>query len=81
MEIDKTFDLESEKGSRKIERKARKRGEPSNLRGIYHKQVCIVTTTDWNGYEIFKAIGFRKPTNKDISLHFAKRISNKSVIL
>lgn len=80
VEIDETFDLASEKGNRKIERKARKRGEPSNLRGISHEQVCIVTTTDRNGHEIFKAVGFGKPTTKDILLHFAKRISNKSVI-
>lgn len=80
VEIDETFDLVSEKGNRKIKRKARKRGEPSNLRGISLKQVYIVTTTDRNGHEIFKAIGFGKPTTKDILLHFAKRISNKSVI-
>jgi hypothetical protein len=50
------------------------------MNGISHQQVCMVIPTDRNGHEIFRAIGFRKPTTINILLQFAKRISNKSVI-
>lgn len=54
IEIDETFELQSSKGSRILTRKARKRGEPSKYRGLSHEQVCIVTTTNRTGHEIFK---------------------------
>lgn len=80
VEIDETYDLISEKGNRTLKRKARKRGGPSNYRGISHEQVCIVTTTDRNGHEIFKAVGFGKPTTSTILQHFSKRIFAESII-
>lgn len=80
MKTKEAFNLASEKVTGKIARKARKRGKPSNIRGISHHQVCIITSTDRNGHEIFRAIGFGKPTTINILLQFAKRISNKSVI-
>lgn len=72
IEIDETFELESQKGCRKIQRKARKRGGPSSYRGLSHEQVCIVTTTDRNGHEIFKAVGYGKPTKNSILENFLK---------
>lgn len=62
IEFDEEYVLESQKGPRKIKRKAHKRGGHSKYRGISHEQVCIVTTTDRNGHEIFKMVGFGKPT-------------------
>ena len=53
----KLLNLKAKKGAgRNIQRKARKRGGPSSYRGLSHEQVCIVTTTDRNGHEIFKAV-------------------------
>ena len=80
IEIDETFELESQKGNRNIKRKARKRGEPSKFRGISHEQVCIVTTTDRNGHEIFKAVGSGKPTSNIILENFAEKLVEKSII-
>ncbi|TDW06788.1 ISXO2 transposase-like protein [Breznakia blatticola] len=80
IEIDETYELESQKGSRNIKRKARKRGEPSNFRGLSHEQVCIVTTTDRNGHEIFKAVGYGKPTSISILDNFERMLVKKSVI-
>lgn len=80
VEIDETYELESTKGKTPPNRKARRRGEPSKYRGISHEQVCIVTTTDRNGHEIFKAVGFGKPTTKSITDTFEKHISKKSII-
>lgn len=80
IEFDETYVLKSEKGTKNIKRKARKRGEPSNYRGLSHEQVCIVTTTDRNGHEIFKAIGFGKPTTYSILENFNKKLVPKSII-
>lgn len=80
VEIDETYELESTKGKTPPNRKARRRGEPSKFRGISHEQVCIVTTTDRNGHEIFKAVGFGKPTTESITDTFGKHIRKKSVI-
>lgn len=80
IEIDETFILESQKGCRDIQRKARHRGEPSNYRGLSHEQVCIVTTTDRIGHEIFKAVGFGKPTTNSILETFAQKLVKKSII-
>lgn len=80
IEIDETFELKSNKGTRNISRKARKRGEPSKYRGISHEQICIVTTTDRNGHEIFKMVGFGKPTTKSILKYFSKSLAKKSTL-
>ena len=63
IEFDETYELESTKGSIPERRKARHRGEPASLRVISHKQVCIVTATDRNSHEIFKAVGLDQPAN------------------
>lgn len=80
IEIDETFELESQKGYREIHRKSRKRGEPSSYRGLSHEQVCIVITTDRNGHEIFKAVGYGKPTKNSILENFLKNLDSKSFI-
>lgn len=80
VEIDETYELESSKGTPPENRKARKRGGPSKFRGISHEQVCIVTTTDRNGHEIFKTVGFGKPTTVSITESFDKHIRENSII-
>ena len=80
IEFDETYVLESTKGKTPTHRKARHRGEPSKQRGISHEQVCIVTTTDRNAHEIFKAVGYAKPTNKIINDTFEKHIIEESIL-
>lgn len=80
IEIDETYELESQKGEKNIKRKARKRGEPSHFRGISHEQICIVTTTDRIGHEIFRAVGFGKPTKDSILETFSKCLEKKSIL-
>lgn len=46
VESDDIFFLHSEKGSRKLERKPRKRGGPASKRGISDEQVAVVVTRD-----------------------------------
>lgn len=80
IEVDETYILDSQKGSSNLNRKARHRGEPSNYRGLSHEQVCIVTTTDRNGHEIFKAVGHAKPTSNSIKQMFHEKIVKKSIL-
>lgn len=80
IEIDETYELESQKGSKDVKRKARKRGGPSKYRGLSHEQVCIVTTTDRKGHEIFKAVGYGKPTTNSILENFSEMLVPKSIM-
>ena len=45
-EADETYLLESQKGSKKLERKPRKRGGSASKRGISNEQVCILIARD-----------------------------------
>jgi transposase-like protein len=49
-EADETFLLESQKGSRTMNRPARKRGGKASKRGISHEQVCILVARDRSGH-------------------------------
>lgn len=79
VEVDELYLLESSKGQKGI-KKARKRGEPSKYRGLSHEQVCIVTSTDRNGHEIFKVVGFGKPTTSSILNILKNRIAEGSIL-
>ena len=46
VEADDTFFLYSQKGSKNIDRKTRKRGGKSKKRGVSSDQVCVVVARD-----------------------------------
>jgi transposase-like protein len=48
-EADETYLLESEKGNRKLNRKARKRGGSATKRGISDEQICVLVARDRSG--------------------------------
>jgi transposase-like protein len=48
-EADETYLLESDKGQRKLSRKARKRGSHATKRGISDEQVCVLVARDRSG--------------------------------
>ena len=48
VEADETYFLHSEKGSRKLERPARKRGGKATKRGLSHEQVAVLIAGDRN---------------------------------
>jgi len=48
-EADETYLLESDKGKRNLERKARKRGGNATNRGISDEQVCVLVARDRSG--------------------------------
>ncbi|WP_198117306.1 IS1595 family transposase [Massilia rhizosphaerae] len=49
VEADETYRLESQKGSRHLTRKARKRGGAARLRGISREHDCLLVARDRNG--------------------------------
>lgn len=49
VEADETFFLESEKGSRKLSRKPRKRGGKATKRGRSKQQICVLVARDRSG--------------------------------
>jgi len=51
-EADETFILESEKGNKKLDRNARKRGGPAGKRGGSGQQVCILVARDRAGQTV-----------------------------
>jgi transposase-like protein len=57
VEADETFLLESQKGSRKLDRKPRKRGGRAALRGISHHLDCILVARDRSGQTIDAVTG------------------------
>jgi len=46
MESDDFFILESQKGSKKLDREPRKRGEKASKRGISNDQIAVIATCD-----------------------------------
>ena len=48
-EADETYLLESQKGSRQLDRPARRRGGSARRRGLSHEQVCILVARDRTG--------------------------------
>jgi hypothetical protein len=57
VEADETFLLESQKGSRKLDRKPRERGGRAVLRGISHHLDCILVARDRHGQTIDAVTG------------------------
>ena len=57
VEADETFLLESQKGSRKLDREPRKRGARAPLRGISHHLDCILVARDRSGQTIDAVTG------------------------
>ena len=62
-EADEAYMLESEKGARKFERPARKRGGAASQRGTSKEQVCILIARDRTGQTLDFVTG-RGPVNK-----------------
>ena len=51
-EADETYLLESNKGSRKLDRKPRKRGGRATKRGLSKEQICILIARDRSGHTL-----------------------------
>jgi Transposase and inactivated derivatives len=58
VEVDETYVLYSEKGKRKLPRKARKRGGVAKKRGISNEQVCVLVARDRTKHTIAEVATF-----------------------
>ncbi|MCP4180144.1 MAG: IS1595 family transposase [bacterium] len=73
VEADETYFLKSEKGSKKLTRKARKRGGKASQRGLSKEQVCVFVSRDRNGntydniFETFNTSNLEKVLNRILS--------------
>jgi transposase-like protein len=68
-EADETFLLESQKGARKLQRPARKRGGKASKRGISSEQVCILVARDRGGNTVDFVTGRRPVTIVQLNEH------------
>ena len=75
VEADETFLLESQKGSRKLDRKPRKRGGKAALRGISHHLHCILVARDRSRQTIDAVTGRGALTGLRINPSISRRAS------
>lgn len=81
VEADDTFFLASQKGSRDIGRKPRKRGGKSKKRGISSDQVCVVVARDRENHTLSDIATFGRPSADEINKLLGGRLKEKSVLL
>ena len=71
VESDEKYFLESNKGKNQViklkSRESRKRGGPSNFRGLSHEQACIVVAMDRSGHIVNKFAGKGRVTSDAIN--------------
>ncbi|MBI9033122.1 MAG: IS1595 family transposase [Bacteroidales bacterium] len=77
VEADETYFLKSEKGSRKLDRHARKRGSKAGKRGISKDHVCVFVSRDRNK-NTFDAI-FDNLTSSNLKATFHKRLGTDAL--
>jgi transposase-like protein len=70
-EADELYLLESEKGARKLERPARKRGGAATRRGISCEQVCVLVARDRGGQTVDFVPGRGPVTKAQLHQHLA----------
>ena len=82
VEADETFFEESQKGSRKMTRKARKRGFSSENRqvGLSYNKVCVLTALDRQKHSFNKPVGYGKVCKEQIGI-LQHRIEKDSILI
>jgi len=80
VESDETFFLKSDKGSKKLTHKGRKRGGSSSKRGISNDQVAVIVTADRKGSMDLSVATMGRIGKKDIQDAIGKRISKGSIL-
>ncbi len=79
-EADETYFLESDKGSRNLNREPRKRGGTAKKRGISKEQVCVLTARDRAGQTLDAVTGHGQVTKAQLESHL-KPVLDKDVML
>lgn len=81
VEADETFLLESQKGSRKLNRPARKRGGRARKRGLSKELVSILVAFDRNGNEADYVTGFGPLSANWLNEHFVEHLDSDAVLV
>ena len=79
-ESDETFFLHSEKGSKDLSRKARKRGKKAIVRGISKEHVAAIVTMDRKKSIDLKVACLGRITKEDIEKAIGKKLSEQTVL-
>jgi transposase-like protein len=80
VESDETFFLQSEKGSKSLNRSGRKRGESALKRGVSNEQVAVIVTADRTGTMDLTVATLGRIGKKDIESAVGKRIHKDSIL-
>ena len=82
VEADETYFEESQKGSRHMTRKPRKRGFSSEKRivGLSHNKVCVLTALDRQKHSFNKPVGYGKVCKEQIGI-LQHRIQDNSILI
>lgn len=80
IESDETFFLKSDKGSKQLTHKGRKRGGTSSKRGISNDQVAVIVTADRKGSMDLSVATMGRIGKKDIQDAIGNRISKGSIL-
>lgn len=81
VEADETFLLESQKGSRKLDRRPRKRGGRAALRGISHHLVCILVARDRSGQTIDAVTGRGALKASQLTRHLLPKLDSQALLV
>ena len=79
-ESDETFFLHSQKGSPKLDRKARNRGKAIKKRGIGGDQVAVIVSADRDSSLTLTATGFGRITKKEIEKAIGDKVSEQTIL-
>lgn len=80
VESDDIFFLESAKGSRDLERKARKRGSKATKRGISDEQITVVMTCDRSHNKEFRVTTRGRISKKNLEKVFDGKLDNADTL-
>ena len=81
VEADEMFILESQKGSRKLDRPARKRGSKANKRGISRQLDCILVARDRSGQTIDAVTGRGALTVAQLEQHLLPKLAREALLV
>jgi len=81
VEVDETYYRESFKGSRKLLRKAHKRGGDAAKRGLSHQQICVVVACDRSKQDIEGISGKGAVKETWLNENMNDRIAHDSVVV
>jgi transposase-like protein len=80
-EADETFLPESQKGARKLDRPARKRGGKAKRRGISQEHVCILVTRDRSGQTCDFVTGRGQVTAAQLKQHLRPVLASDTLLV